>query len=438
MILLEDFLASNRDHPVDRETTEPLHRNSKPQGHRPSAASPSLPRSEADTPRLPAALDTPRPCEQEVVAPAVDFLRLAGQSRSGYISPGAYKERLRKREYPTAALLHRSTASPSGIPYAELRTASAFSFLDGASLPEDLVQRAAELDLPAVALLDRNGVYGAPRFYQAARQAGIKAIVGAAIVVDLATLPVVGAGLSNDAVGTGPSNDAVGAGLSNDAVGAGLAPAQEGARPSSTKLGDVAGAGPSNDIVGAGLAPAQEGARPSPTLPGPRNEVRLSLLVRNRQGYRNLCRLLTAAAQGQPQGRGPARLVDIGSSTAEGTPLSNRWRRGSPGAHVGEVSAPMRPASYWCAYGLPSEGHLHVELQRHHHRREEHRNRALMALARSLRLPLVATNGVRYARPADKEPARHSHLYPAAHPSRHCRPSTGRASRTPFQGCEPR
>ena len=113
--------------------------------------------------------------------PAVDFLRLAGHSRSGYISPGAHKEKLRKRNYRTAPPHHRSVAP---IPYAELRAASAFSFLDGASLPEDLVQRAAELDLPAVALLDRNGVYGAPRFYQAARQAGIKAIVGAEVVLD--------------------------------------------------------------------------------------------------------------------------------------------------------------------------------------------------------------------------------------------------------------
>ncbi len=56
--------------------------------------------------------------------------------------------------------------------------ASAFSFLDGASLPEDLIERAADLGLPAVALVDRNGVYGAPRFYKAANAAGIKALVG--------------------------------------------------------------------------------------------------------------------------------------------------------------------------------------------------------------------------------------------------------------------
>src|SRR5436305_15333205 len=60
-------------------------------------------------------------------------------------------------------------------PYAELRTASAFSFLDSASLPEDLIATAAQRDVPAVALIDRNGVYGAPRFYMAAKKCGVRA-----------------------------------------------------------------------------------------------------------------------------------------------------------------------------------------------------------------------------------------------------------------------
>src|SRR5688500_1993864 len=67
--------------------------------------------------------------------------------------------------------------------YVELHAASAFSFLDGASLPEALVARAAALGYPALALLDRDGVYGAPRFHLAARRAGIKAIVGAELTV---------------------------------------------------------------------------------------------------------------------------------------------------------------------------------------------------------------------------------------------------------------
>ncbi len=68
--------------------------------------------------------------------------------------------------------------------YIELHAASAFSFLEAASLPEALVDRAAELGYPAVALLDRNGVHGAPRFHKAALAAGLRPIVGAEVTID--------------------------------------------------------------------------------------------------------------------------------------------------------------------------------------------------------------------------------------------------------------
>jgi error-prone DNA polymerase len=67
--------------------------------------------------------------------------------------------------------------------YVELHTSSAFSFLRGASLPETLVERAAALGYPAIALLDRDGVYGLPRFYQAAKSAGLRALVGAELTI---------------------------------------------------------------------------------------------------------------------------------------------------------------------------------------------------------------------------------------------------------------
>jgi error-prone DNA polymerase len=67
--------------------------------------------------------------------------------------------------------------------YVELRCRSAFSFLEGASNPEDLITCAAQLDYPALALADRHGVYGSPRFHQAAAAAGIHAIVGAQVDV---------------------------------------------------------------------------------------------------------------------------------------------------------------------------------------------------------------------------------------------------------------
>ncbi len=239
----------------------------------------------------------------------------------GYLSPGARKEQLRRRRYP-----RRDGGRGRPLPYAELHAASAFSFLRGASLPEDLVARAAELELPAVALLDRNGVYGAPRFYQAARQAGLKAMVGAELVFE-----------------------------------------EEGA--SGGRL---------------------EAAR----------ETRLSLLVAGRTGYRNLCRLLTAAARDRPKGEARAgwRLLEehaggLWCLTGGGEgPLARALEEG------GVEAVRQRLERLAAVFG----GRLHVELQRHRRRRQEHRNRVLLELAGRLRLPVVATNGVRYARADDK------------------------------------
>jgi error-prone DNA polymerase len=67
--------------------------------------------------------------------------------------------------------------------YIELHCHSHFSLLDGASSPEDLVRRAAELGMPASALTDHDNVYGAVRFAQAAQAAGIKPIFGAELTL---------------------------------------------------------------------------------------------------------------------------------------------------------------------------------------------------------------------------------------------------------------
>ena len=63
--------------------------------------------------------------------------------------------------------------------YVELHARSAFSFLEGSSLPEELAGTAAELGLPALAILDRDNVSVAPRFHAAAKKAGIRAHIGA-------------------------------------------------------------------------------------------------------------------------------------------------------------------------------------------------------------------------------------------------------------------
>src|SRR5216110_2660050 len=75
--------------------------------------------------------------------------------------------------------------------YIELHACSAFSFLRGASFPEQLAETAAELGMPAIALLDRNGVYGAQRFSVAAREQNIRPIIGCELSMeDGGILPV--------------------------------------------------------------------------------------------------------------------------------------------------------------------------------------------------------------------------------------------------------
>src|SRR5579862_5493161 len=83
-----------------------------------------------------------------------------------------------------------STANPTSIgsskalmtsAYVELHARSAFSFLEGSSVPEELIARAAELDFPALAILDTDSISGAARFHMAAKKAGIHAHIGAEV-----------------------------------------------------------------------------------------------------------------------------------------------------------------------------------------------------------------------------------------------------------------
>lgn len=67
----------------------------------------------------------------------------------------------------------------SAVPYAELHAHSAFSFLDGASLPEEMAQEAARLDLKALAITDHDGFYGVVRFAEAAKELGLPTVFGA-------------------------------------------------------------------------------------------------------------------------------------------------------------------------------------------------------------------------------------------------------------------
>jgi error-prone DNA polymerase len=69
-------------------------------------------------------------------------------------------------------------------PYVELHSHSNFSFLDGGSHPFELAMRAAQLEMPALAITDTGGVYGAVKHLQACRKLGVKPIIGSALEVD--------------------------------------------------------------------------------------------------------------------------------------------------------------------------------------------------------------------------------------------------------------
>lgn len=104
---------------------------------------------------------------------------LAGRSRRIEPPPGDGGDSpawSRKRGAYRAADIERSGSS---VPYAELHSHSAYSFLDGASTPEELVEEAARLNLRAIALTDHDGLYGVVRFAEAARELDVATVFGA-------------------------------------------------------------------------------------------------------------------------------------------------------------------------------------------------------------------------------------------------------------------
>ena len=87
------------------------------------------------------------------------------------------------QESGSISIMRQSTAIAHESEYVELHATSAFSFLAGASQPEALIERAAELGMPAMAMADRNGLYGVARFHTAAKRCGVQAHIGAEIAV---------------------------------------------------------------------------------------------------------------------------------------------------------------------------------------------------------------------------------------------------------------
>jgi error-prone DNA polymerase len=204
--------------------------------------------------------------------------------------------------------------------YLELHSRSAFSFLEGASVPEALALTAADLNIPAMALLDRNGFYGSPRFHMTAKKTGIRAHVGTELSV-----------------------------------------------------------------------------RDGNTL------SHYPLLCETQGGYQNLCRLITKTKLRVPKhSDSSATLAELAEHSSgivcltgdEHGPLSSALKQG--GIDAGrELLTRLKD--------IFGRENLYVELQRHFQRDQEERNQCAIQLARELKLPVLATNGVCYANAADRE-----------------------------------
>lgn len=219
--------------------------------------------------------------------------------------------------------------------YVELHAASAFSFLDAASPPERLIERAVELEMPAMALVDRNGVYGSARFHTTAERNGIRAHVGAEIAV------------------------------------------------------------------------SDFGSRLTPPVWVPHQHTleppRLPLLCESREGYQNLCQLITQFKMREVTKKEGAASFHELEQYASGLvcltggdegPLAAALMRGGEEAGRETIERLTR---------IFGRGSVYVELQRHREREQEWRNQAALRIARSLKLPVIATNGVRYATAYERE-----------------------------------
>lgn len=240
--------------------------------------------------------------------------------------------------------------------YTELHARSAFSFLEGSSIPEKLVERCAELGMPSMALLDRDGVYGSPRFHMAAKKIGIKAHIGAEVTCSFS--------------------------------------------PQRHRDTETSNAGKPHWEHGFTFHNSKKNFSVPLCLCG---ESRLPILVSSRAGYQNLCRLITqmklrvgrkegAVAEEQDFAEHTEGLICL--TGGEEGPLALALKQGGPQAALQSVERLTR---------IFGRHNVYVELQRHFHRDEEYRNRVAIEIAHTLNLPLLATNGVNYATPRERE-----------------------------------
>src|SRR5207237_4632456 len=238
--------------------------------------------------------------------------------------------------------------------YVELHSCSAFSFLRGGSFPEQLAEVAAELEMPAMALLDRNGVYGAQRFSVAAREHGVRPIIGAELSMeDFSILPVL---VENR---TGYKN------LCELLTQAHLRSEKGKCEVRWSELPEFAEG--LMAIVGEAVC-----------FPRHANSV----------AYKG-----KPAADSEPEWR-------LAASTSRNPSSSPSPRNGEKGSRASPSRTGISANRLIDAFGREN---VFVELQRHFVRGEEQINRQLVDLARANGLAIIATNGVQYAKPYGRE-----------------------------------
>ncbi|MGK2852393.1 MAG: PHP domain-containing protein [Candidatus Limnocylindrales bacterium] len=271
-------------------------------------------------------------------------------------------------------------ASSDPIPYAELHAHTNFSFLDGASAPDELVARAVELGLHGLAATDRDGLYGSVRFSSAAQEAGLHPVVGVEI-------ELIDAAVADPASIVMPARR----------------PRRRG-RPVPPPERQVEEGRPDR--------PRPERAR----LPGHRDPVkedlrgigarargpRLVLLARDQIGWRSLCRLLSRANLAGTKGvpRVDHALLD---AHHEQVIALSAGRSGEIGRRllVGDRDGARAAAERFA--GIFGDEGFFIELAHHLRPDDDWLVAGSAALAADLRIPVVVTNAVHYARPEDRE-----------------------------------
>ncbi len=256
----------------------------------------------------------------------------------------------------------RIEPAENAIPWAELHCHSSYSFLDGASDPQQLITVAAALGLSAIAITDHDGMYGVPQFAQAAARFRQKAA---------------------------ESNASGRAG-----VGEGAVPS-EGRGPDH---GAPPGAGPAT-VFGAELSLSVGIGRTG--IPDPEGE-HLLVLARDPDGYRRLCQVISAAhLAGGEKGRPAYDLNELAAAHGGHWVILTGCRKGSVPAALAGGKAEDARDSLGALTDMFGRDNVMVELISHDQPDDDERNDALFDLANRAGVGVIATNNVHYATPAE-------------------------------------